>query len=169
MTPGEALKMSPADEARTEAVVSPVDIPENEQREIVELYRNAVLTGTRAQLTSPDGISLLLPDSVYKLLVQILKDLSEGSSVAVLHEKNGLTTTQASRMLGMSRQFFVNLLDRGDIRHEKVGTHRRVRVKDLLEFKSTRDNNRRAALDRMVQSEVESGAGDACLDDYPRQ
>ncbi len=149
-----------------EAVMSPVDIPEVEQREIIELYRNAVLAGSYAQLTSPTGESLTLPASVYRLLVRILKDLSEGASVAVFQERHGLTTAQAARMLGMSRQFFVNLVEGGEIPYTKVGTHRRVSVKDLLIYKSKRNRSRRAALDLMVQSEIEAGAGDATLDDY---
>src|SRR5947209_1328160 len=96
-----------------EAVVSPIDIPVNEQQEIIELYRNALLSGSQARLVSPSGKTLTIPKPVYNLLVQILKDLSEGSSVAILQERQGLTTVQASRLLGVSRQFFVNLVDKG--------------------------------------------------------
>jgi len=103
-----------------EAVVSPVDIPESEQNEIVELYRNALLTGSQAQLVSPTGKSLNLPKPVYALLLQILKHLSEGSSVAILQERQGLTTVQASRLLGVSRQFLVNLIDSNA--HRNCGT-----------------------------------------------
>jgi excisionase family DNA binding protein len=153
----------------TEAVVSPVDIPQDEQNEIVELYRNALLTGSQAQLVSPTGKSLKLPKPVFILLVQILKDLSEGSSVAVLQERQGLTTVQASRLLGVSRQFLVNLLDNGEIKHHMVGTHRRVYIKDLMAFKCSRDKLRRAVLNEMVQSELEAGVYDVVPDDFAGQ
>jgi len=152
-----------------EAVVSPVDIPAKEQNEIIELYRNALLTGSQAQLVSPTGKSLNIPKSVYSLLVRILKDLSEGASVAILQERQGLTTAQASRLLGVSRQFFVNLLDRGEIAHHLVGTHRRVYIKDLMAFQCRRDNARRAVLDQMVQSEVEAGVYGVVPDDFAGQ
>ena len=152
-----------------EAVVSPVDIPENEQQEIVELYRNALLSGSQAQLISPTGRSLSIPKPVYKLLIQILKDLSEGASVAVLQERTGLTTVQASRLLGVSRQFFVNLLEKGEIPHHMVGTHRRVYIKDLMMYKCARDRARRAVLTQMLQSELEVGAYDVVPDDFTRQ
>jgi hypothetical protein len=77
-----------------DATVSPVDIPANEQTEIVELYRNALLAGCEAKLVSPTGKNLNIPRPVYDLLVEILKDLSEGSSVAVVQERQGLTTVQ---------------------------------------------------------------------------
>ncbi len=149
-----------------EAVVSPVDIPENEQQEIIELYRNALLSGSQAQLVSPSGRSLRIPAPVYRLLVQILKDLSEGSSVAILQERQGLTTVEASRLLGVSRQFLVNLLDKGELTHHMVGTHRRIYIKDVLAYKSSRDRSRRAVLDQMLQSELEAGAYSVVPDDF---
>lgn len=152
-----------------EAIVSPVDIPQHEQDEIVELYRNALLTGSLAQLISPTGKSLSIPRPVYRLLVQILKDLSEGSSVAILQERQGLTTVQASRLLGVSRQFLVNLLNKSEISHHMVGTHRRIYIKDLMAFKCRRDRGRRAVLNQMVQSELEAGVYDVVPDDFSSQ
>jgi excisionase family DNA binding protein len=152
-----------------ESVVSPVDIPENEKNEIIELYRNALLSGSQAQLISPAGKSLNIPKPVYRLLVQILKDLSEGASVAILQERQGLTTVQASHLLGVSRQFFVNLLEKNEIPYHMVGTHRRVYIKDLLTYKCRRDRARRAVLNQMLQSELEAGVYDAVPDDFSRQ
>jgi excisionase family DNA binding protein len=152
-----------------EAVVSPVDIPKHERDEIIELYRNALLAGSQAQLISPTGKSLSIPRPVYRLLLQILKDLSEGASVAVLQERQGLTTVQASRLLGVSRQFLVNLLDKNEIPHHMVGSHRRVYLRDLMEFKIRRDGARRAVLNQMVQSELEAGVYDVVPDDFAGQ
>jgi excisionase family DNA binding protein len=152
-----------------EGVLSPVDIPQHEQAEIVELYRSALLAGSQAQLISPTGKSMNIPRPVYQLLVHILKDLSEGSSVAILQERQGLTTVQASRLLGVSRQFLVNLLDKGEITHHMVGTHRRIYIKDLMDFKVRRDRARRAVLNQMVRSEVEAGVEDVVPDDFTGQ
>ena len=152
-----------------EAVVSPADIPQNEQSAIVELYRNALLTGSQAQLISPAGKILDIPRPIYNLLVEILKDLSEGASVAILQERQGLTTVQASRLLGVSRQFLVNLIDSGEIAHHMVGTHRRVYTKDLMAYKSRRDRARHAVLGQMLQSELEAGLYDVVPDDFAGQ
>lgn len=150
----------------SETVVNPVDIPEHEQAGIIELYRNALLSGSQAQLISPTGNSLNIPRPVYRLLVQILKDLSEGASVTIMQERQGLTTAQASRLLGVSRQFLVNLLDKDEIPHHMVGTHRRIYIKDLMAFKCRRDRTRRALLNQMVQSELEAGVYDVVPDDF---
>ena len=55
-------------------------------------------------------------------------------------------------MLGVSRQFFVNLLDKGEIPHHMVGTHRRVLIRDVLAYKEKRNKARKAVLSAMVQS-----------------
>ena len=142
-----------------------VDIPEQEKREIIELYNNAVLAGSEAQLISPTNEVHKLPTAVYSLLVQILKDLSEGASVAIVQERGGLTTVQASKLLGTSRQFFINLLEKGEIPFHKVGTHRRVFIKDLMTYQERRNKDRRAVLREMVRSENVSGLYDVVPDD----
>jgi len=152
-------------EMATEAILSRVDIQDKEKEEIIALYRNAVLSGSEAQLISPTKEIRKLPAGVYNLLVQILKDLSEGASVAILQDRNGLTTVQASRLLGMSRQFFINLLEKGEIRFHKVGTHRRVFINDLMAYKERRNKGRRAVLREMVRSENESGLYDVMPND----
>lgn len=42
-----------------------------------------------------------------------------------------LTTSQAAARLGCTRQHVVDLCDRGELPYVKVGTHRRIRERDL--------------------------------------
>ena len=60
-------------------------------------------------------------------------------------------------MLGVSRQFLIKLLERGDIPHHMVGTHRRIYVRDLLAYKTRRDSTRRKILDNLARAEAEDG------------
>jgi len=53
--------------------------------------------------------------------------------------------------LGMSRQYFVTLLESGDIPFHKVGSHRRVYFKDLRTYAKKRDANRRDGLNRLFK------------------
>ena len=59
----------------------------------------------------------------------------------------------------MSRPHLVTLLDGGRIPHRKVGSHRRVRVADLLAYKKVRYAEQRAALDELTADAQELGLG----------
>jgi hypothetical protein len=45
----------------------------------------------------------------------------------------------------------ITLLERGELPFEKVGTHRRVRLTDVVAYRQARDRRRREALDDMVR------------------
>lgn len=51
----------------------------------------------------------------------------------------------------MSRPHVITLLERGELPFEKVGTHRRVRLTDVVAYRQARDRRRREALDDMVR------------------
>ncbi len=57
-------------------------------------------------------------------------------------------------MIGVSRQFLVNLLEAGEIAYHKVGTHRRIYVHDLMKYKAKRDSQRSKTLRDLVAAEV---------------
>ena len=74
-----------------------------------------------------------------------------------------LTTQQAAALLGVSRQFFVKLLESGALPFHVTGTHRRVYLKDLLTYNEQRDRERRKALDQMAKETEELGLYDKVL------
>jgi excisionase family DNA binding protein len=81
---------------------------------------------------------LELSRPVANLLLRILDDLSVGHTVAVHTIASGeeeVSTSQAARILGMSRPTLIDLLEKGAIPFRRVGTHRRVPVLDLLTYK----------------------------------
>lgn len=136
----------------------PVPISQTDQQDINELYQK--LQRASAKLVGPDGKTQVLPNNVYSFLCQLLADLTAGSSVTILQNNALLTTMEASKMLGTSRQFFVNLLTKGEIPFIMVGTHRRVYARDLLAYKAKRDAARRKILDDLARAEHDEGIYD---------
>jgi excisionase family DNA binding protein len=79
-----------------------------------------------------------LPVSVLRLIDHILGELAEGRTVAVQAFSEGeeeATTSQAARVLGMSRPTLVGLLKQGKIRYRMVGSHRRIPLSAILEYR----------------------------------
>jgi excisionase family DNA binding protein len=136
----------------------PLDIPESDQKDIEKLY--SAIQKSRAKLVGPDGRTQRLPVSLYQFLLQLIADLQEGKSVSIIQNEAKLTTVEAASLLGVSRQFLINILEQGELPFHKVGTHRRIYVKDVLVFKAKRDGQRRRVLDDLVDAEVADGLYD---------
>jgi excisionase family DNA binding protein len=135
-----------------------VPISENDRKEVEQLYE-AIRRG-KAKLVSPDGEARVLPDSLHSFLVELIGLLNEGKSVYVFQNQAKLTTIEAAAMLGVSRQFLVNLLSKNEIPYHKVGTHRRIYAQDLLSYKAKRDEQRHRVLRELAQAEAKSGLYD---------
>ncbi len=116
--------------------------------------------GAFALLIGPDQERIPLPVSVYRALRDAVDILSRGDAIVIgsVHQK--LTTTDAASLLGVSRQYLVRLIDRGDLRHELVGRHRRLLLSDVLEYKERRATQRRKTLEKLSTLDVELGAYD---------
>jgi len=95
--------------------------------------------------------------------VRIVRMMREGRGIVLLPEDENLTTQAAADFLGMSRQHFVDLLERKEIPFHMVGTHRRVYFKDVLDFQKKRDAERKGTLNRLFSDLDEAGLYDAPL------
>ena len=142
---------------------SAVDISQREQKEILDIYTK--LREAEAKVVGPDGKTEILPNNVYSFLLRLLADLRAGHSVTILQNRHELTTIEAGKVLGVSRQYLVQLLEKGEIPFHLVGTHRRIYVRDVLAYKSRRDAGRRKALDDLARAEFEEGIYDKVPDD----
>ena len=143
---------------------SAVDISQKEQREIVDIYLK--LREAEAKLIGPDGKTEILPNNLYSFLLRLLADLRAGQSVTILQNRHELTTVEAGKILGVSRQFLIQLLEKGEIPFHMVGTHRRIYVRDMIAYKAKRDTSRRKTLDDLAKQEFAKGDYSRIPDDF---
>jgi excisionase family DNA binding protein len=128
----------------------------SEQKKLAQLYRILVHDGTAA-LIGPDNNKIDLPRSVYDILLKVLETMQEGKAIVVTPLMEQLTTQAAADMLGVSRQFLVRELENNKIPFHYAGTHRRIYLKDVVEYRENRMRNRRGSIDRMAQMAEELG------------
>jgi excisionase family DNA binding protein len=108
-------------------------------------------------LSAPNQQPIPMPGSLVLVLRQILGFMSQGKEVAVTPILRELTTQGAADLLGVSRPFLIELLNKQEIPFHLVGTHRRVYLQDLLRYRDHRDKQRKEILNRMAREAVENG------------
>lgn len=126
----------------------------SEETPLLEVLRAALeapgVRASAARLLAADGQPLELPESVYRVLVETVRELAEGNAVAVLPVRAELTTQDAADLLGVSRPYLIKLIEQGTVPCTlTAGNHRRLRLTDVLAYRRVRDEERRAALDEM--------------------
>lgn len=110
-------------------------------------------------LASGTGEHVAIPTVAFRFLLTILEELAKGNAITVIAIHAELTTQQAADLLGVSRPYLVKLLDEDKIQYHRVGTHRRVAFRDLMEYKrSTREARRKTLAELTAEAqELEMG------------
>ena len=88
-----------------------------------------------------------LPAELYQLLRQVVEALQHGLAVTVVPQTMTMTTQEAADLLGVSRPTLIKLLDEHKIPYERVGSHRKIVLRDLLAYQERRRAEQYAALE----------------------
>lgn len=123
--------------------------------------RQSTGVGAAAELRFGDGPDdvVHLPAEALEPLLAVLRQLAQGHDVAVLPVQAELTTQQAADALNVSRPFVIKLMESGQLPFRRVGTHRRVRLTDVLTYKQLDDARRADAADALAAEAQALGLG----------
>jgi excisionase family DNA binding protein len=143
------LKQKPSPES--------VLITEQETEGIKKLQQILSIESAQVKLVASNGEEILIPESVYNLLGQIVRAMASGQAVSIVTHNRELTVHQAADLLNVSRSFIVKLLDEGAIPYIEVGSRRRILFQDLMTYKQQRKVQRRQLLDELIEMTEEAG------------
>ncbi len=91
-----------------------------------------------------------LPESVYRALLTVVEIMAAGDAVTIVPLHRQLTTNEAANLLHVSRPFLIKLLESSAIPYSKTGSHRRIRLADVLAYRERRDAECTAHLDAIL-------------------
>ena len=91
------------------------------------------------------------------VLLQVVEALKAGHAVTVAPQSSKLTTQQAADLLGVSRPTVVRLIDQGELPAERIGTRRKVLLRELLDY---RERRRQRQYDAIAATGVDLDAED---------
>lgn len=91
-----------------------------------------------------------IDEAIFRLFRQLLVDLAQNRPVSIIPVDHELTTHQAAALLNVSRPFLIGLLSQGQLPYRLVGTHRRIRLEDLLAYKAEQEVRSDKAMDELA-------------------
>lgn len=96
-----------------------------------------------------EGRATTMPPAAVDGLRRVVANLAQEAAVAILPYGVELTTQAAADLLGISRPRLIQILDDSQIPYRREGTHRRLRLDDVLAYRQVRSERVEAALREM--------------------
>lgn len=123
------------------------------------LRRKKLKRKSKIRLKIDEGEEIIIPNKAFDFLKQFLESMSEGDPVSLLANDEELTTQEAANILKVSRPHLIKLLETGKIPFLKVGTHRRILLKDIQIYREELLKEQSKYLDELSQLAQEDNLG----------
>ena len=139
-------------------------LAQESSRSIARIISKSANAPLSVRVSADDGNETVvtIPASAFKLLGDILTHMAMGNAITLIPVHAELTTQEAAELIGVSRPFLVEQLEKGDIPYRKVGTHRRILFRDLMEYKRTMDHKRLETLGELAAEAQKLNLGCTC-------
>ncbi len=125
-------------------------------REIKEIVAHGART---AKLVSADGEAIDIPASAFHALELVVDGMAHGQTMLLMPQGKELTTQQAADLLHISRPHVIKLLEKDEMPFHRVGSHRRIRIEDVLAYRERRNARRRSELEELTRLSEELPGG----------
>jgi excisionase family DNA binding protein len=136
-----------------------ITMPDSEEAQVEELRR--ILQLGSPELVGLNGTERIsLPASIYKALKDVVRNMQLGRAIMIVPEQEDLTTQRVANILGVSRPHVIKLLGAGEMPFHKAGSHRRVYLKDVMQYAKRRDAERRRILASLAKKAYDEGLYD---------
>jgi excisionase family DNA binding protein len=126
-------------------------------RKNLDALKEYLSKGQVASIRIGKGKEIPLPESLINLFSQALTKAAAGKKVVLVEEDDEVSPEKAAEFLHVSRPFLVKQLDAGEIPFHLVGTHRRILMSDIIEYKRKRKERTREILQQMREDAEELG------------
>ncbi|WP_440905556.1 helix-turn-helix domain-containing protein [Catenovulum sp. SX2] len=125
------------------------------------LAKYASVDRVQMSISGSNGESdqFVLPGHVMQILLDVLSEMSNGNAISLIPHNQEVSTQEAANILNVSRPFLIKLLEGGNIPFHKIGTHRRVKLQDILTYKQQIDEKRNHVLDELSELSQSEGMG----------
>jgi excisionase family DNA binding protein len=100
-----------------------------------------------------------LPDIAVRMISQVLRTLADGRGIAVVPVDSDLTPNQAADYLNVSRPYLLGLLSKGEIPFHRVGSHKRIHLRNLMAYRRLQDEESEQALAELASQAQELNMG----------
>lgn len=87
-----------------------------------------------------------LPARAVALIYQVLEAMANRTPMSLIPHDAELTTQQAADYLNVSRPYLIRQLETEKLQFHKVGSHRRIRFADLIEYERACKQDQKKAL-----------------------
>lgn len=112
--------------------------PVEQRRRLGSVAEHLASRTANLLIRDSDGSEQPLPEALVRVLLSLLQAGADGRTVLVVGHDTQVSPQVAAEWLGVSRPFVYRLIERGDLRADRVGAHYRLRARDVLDLADRR-------------------------------
>jgi excisionase family DNA binding protein len=114
-------------------------------------------SGQAVKITVDGSVIVPLPARAVAFIQEILEAMAQRTPVSLIPHDADLTTQQAADYLNVSRPYLIKQIENGKLPVRLVGTHRRIKFVDLLNYERATVEAQRKALAELHEEAVRLG------------